>query len=115
MTDVVTIGDLIKAAKKGIRYLKAYISRHERQALVYQLEEALDKLIRLEHIAATMALLQYRVNLNGYTLKVRPLWTALKSKKQNFGFCQLLIALKVDVNIPGILKGAIRRDDVGLL
>lgn len=115
ITDGVTIGDLVDAAKKSTRSLKAYISRYEGQVSTHQLEEALGESIRLEHIAATVALLQHGVSPDCYTLKTRPLWTALYSGKQTHRFCELLIRFKANVNTPGILKQAIRRADVGLL
>jgi ankyrin repeat protein len=114
ITDGVTIGDLVEAAKKSTRSLKAYISRHEGQVSTYQLEEALSESIRLGHLAASVALLQHGVSPDCYTLKTRPLWTALDGGKQA-QFCELLIKFKANVNTPGILEKAIQRDDVGLL
>ncbi|KAH8745168.1 ankyrin repeat-containing domain protein [Hyaloscypha finlandica] len=113
-TDGVTIGDLVEAAKKSMCSLKAYISRYEGQVSTYQLEEALGESIRLGHLAASVALLQHGVSPDCYTLKTRPLWTALDEGKQT-QFYELLIKFKANVNTPGILKKAIKRDDVGLL
>lgn len=115
IADGVTIGDLVEAAKKSTRFLKAYISRHEGQVSTYQLEEALSESIRLGHFAATVALLQHGVSPDCYTLKARPLWTALDREKQAAQFCELLIKFKANVNTSGILKRAIKRDDIGIL
>jgi ankyrin repeat protein len=115
ITDGFTIGDLVDAAKKGRFSLRAYISRYEGQVSTHQLEEALGESIRLNNLASTVALLQHGVSPDCYTLKTRPLWTALDSGKQIHRFCQLLIKFKANVNTPGILKKAIDQDDVRLL
>ncbi|KAF8852310.1 ankyrin [Acephala macrosclerotiorum] len=115
ITDGVTIGDLVDAAMKSTRSLKAYVSRYEGQVSTHQLEEALGESIRLGHLAATVALLQHGVSPDCYTLKIRPLWTALDSEEHTHRFCELLIKFKANVNMPGILKKAIRRADVGIL
>lgn len=114
ITDGVTIGDLVEAAGKGTHSLKAYISRYEGQVSTCQLEEALGESIRLGYLTASVALLQHGVSPDCYTLKTRPLWTALDRGKQD-QFCELLIKFKANVNTPGILKMAIRQSDVGLL
>jgi ankyrin repeat protein len=81
ITDCVTIGDLVEAAKKSTRSLKAYISKHKGQVSTYQLEEALSESIRLGHLAASVSLLQHGVSPDCYTLDTRPIWTALDQKE----------------------------------
>lgn len=112
ITDVVTIGDLVDAARKSRRYLRAYISKYEGQVTTHQLEEALGESIRLEHLGATIALLQHGVSPDCYTLKNRPLWIALDSPNYMRRLCKLLIKFKANVNVPGILQKVVRIADL---
>jgi ankyrin repeat protein len=111
----VTIGDLVDAANQSTRSLRAYISNHEGQVSKRQLEGALSESIRLEHLTATLVLLQHGVSPDCYTLNTRPLLTALDSEKQRRHFCELLIMFKADVNVPGILNKVIQKTEFELL
>lgn len=115
ITDGVTIGDLVDAAKKSRHSLKTYICKYEGQVSTHQLEEALIESIRLEQIAATVTLLLCGVSPNCYTLEKRPLWTALDSKNQKHRLCELLIKFKANANTPGILRKVVQEADIELL
>jgi ankyrin repeat protein len=111
----VTTGDLVDAASRGGRSLQAYIGKHEGQVSGHQLEEALGQSIQLGHLAATVALLQHGVSPDCYTLKNRPLWTALDSGKQTRRVCELLIKFKANVNAGGILKKVVESAEFEML
>lgn len=111
----ITVGDILYAAERGAQAFSDFLSHHEGRVSQEQLEKALKQSIEYDKFGATSALLTNGVDPNGPSLDEndRPLMFA--ACRPGITYSELLINAGASVNLPYLLKLAVKENNFDLL